>query len=167
MRAFLLAGLFVMGLSASPLNPVKWTLSAEQTSVAPSGSTLLKLHADIEPGYHLYSVTTPAGGPISTRLRVSGGATASEIYQPEPETRLDPTFNLKVETFTNSVDFLIPARVATGRQGDVAISVSVRYQACSDEICLPPVERKADVIVHVGPQTPAIPAGYRKVKITQ
>ena len=54
-------------LYANRLNPVSWSFQAEQEKVAPGSTVMLRLHAQIADGYHLYSFTTPDGGPIKTR----------------------------------------------------------------------------------------------------
>ena len=165
MRLLLVSFFFAYALPASTLNPVKWSISAEPAEVD-GGNVLLKLHAEIAAAFHLYSLTTPPGGPIRTRVRILGeGTTATEVYQPKPETRMDSTLHINVETFTGSADFLIPASLGASRQRPLSVSLSVRYQACSDEICLPPVERTTEVVIPAGHAVPHIPPGYQRVAI--
>ena len=62
---------------------------------------MLRLHADIDSGYHLYSLTTPKGWPIRTKIRVLEGTLVT----------LDATLGeVKVEAFSRSVDFAVPLR---------------------------------------------------------
>ena len=82
MRLLLVTFLSAYALPAITLNPVKWSLSAEPAAVD-GGDVLLKLHAEIAAGFHLYSLTTPPGGPIRTRVRILGeGTTATEGTSP-------------------------------------------------------------------------------------
>lgn len=138
----LLVGGTLLGFAPN-LNPVHWSLFV-------SSPTMLRLHADIDAGYHLYSLTTPKGGPIRTKIRVveSGFVTLGEVGQPKPDVKRDVTFEVDVETFSGSVDFVVPLewRKPVGASGQ-RVSVISRYQACSDVICLPPVERTLSVIV--------------------
>src|SRR5260370_18166368 len=70
-RAFLLAlGLFLENGSAraEKLDPAKWSLELQPTAAAPSSKVVARLSAKIEPGWHLYSLTPPAGGPIPTPI---------------------------------------------------------------------------------------------------
>ena len=53
------------------LDPIQWTLTSDVTK-APAGSTVpLHLKATFQEGWHLYSLTTPAGGPIPTTAELA------------------------------------------------------------------------------------------------
>jgi thiol:disulfide interchange protein DsbD len=155
---------------ASRLNPVSWALQAEQEKVAPGSTVILRLHAQIADGYHLYSFTTPAGGPIKTRawLQSSSDIKGFRVYQPKPDRRQDPNLNVPVETFKGGIDFLLPTALANDASaGDKVVTASVRYQACSDQICLPPVTKMATTSITVQPGAAAakasLPGGYQLV----
>src|SRR6266851_4304905 len=141
----LLLGLFAADSYAKKLGPVEWSLSTDAASVAPGSAVLLRLKAMIAPGFHLYSLTTPQGGPIATTIRITSPEIAGvSIYEPKPERHTDPSFNIPVETYSGEVDFLISATLKKdAAEGPLMLDATVRYQACSDRICLPPVERLA------------------------
>jgi thiol:disulfide interchange protein DsbD len=157
-------------LYASSVNPVSWSLQTELAKVAPGSTMMLRLHAQIEDGYHLYSLTTPSGGPIKTRawLQSSPDIKDVRVYQPKPDGHQDPTLNVRVETFKGGVDFLLTAGlVGNVNAGDKVVTVSVRYQVCSDQICLPPVTKIATTTITVQPGTTvakaSVPNGYQLV----
>src|ERR1700722_1020983 len=78
------------------LDPIQWTLTSEVTK-APAGSIVpLHLKAVFQEGWHLYSLTTPAGGPIPTKaaLAENPAVKGSKLYQPPPIRQLDKNFNL-------------------------------------------------------------------------
>jgi thiol:disulfide interchange protein len=157
-------------LYASRLNPVSWSLEAEQQEVSPGSTVMLRLHAQIADGYRLYSFTTPSGGPIKTRawLQSSPDIKGVRVYQPNPDRHQDPNLNVPVETFKSGVDFLLPIALANNASaGDKVVTASVRYQACSDQICLPPVTKMAATSIRVEPgaeaATVSIPSGYQLV----
>jgi len=157
-------------LYASRLNPVSWSLQAEQEKVAPGSTVMLRLHAQIADGYHLYSFTTPDGGPIKTSawLQTSPDIKGFRVYQPKPDRHQDPNLNVPVETFKSGVDFLLPTALANNASaGDKVVMASVRYQACSDQICLPPVTKIAMTSIGVQPGAAAamasVPNGYQLV----
>jgi thiol:disulfide interchange protein DsbD len=163
-------GLFIRPAEAVNLDPVQWTLTAEPATVAPGTTTVLRLHALIDPEYHLYSLTTPKGGPIQTTVALaeSAGIEITAVYQPQPRRLHDPTLGVMVEVFTGSVDFLVPVKVKDGlADGPRAIALEVRYQACSDKICLPPAKREADTGIVIRAGAPVykfnVPPGYRRV----
>ncbi len=149
------------------LDPVQWTLDAERTSVAPGGTVLARLTAKLDPGWHLYSPSTPPGGPIPTTLKLEDNPAISKtsFYQPAPGRKLDPNFNIDVEWFEHSAVFLVTAEVAKDRvAGPLELTAQVRYQACDDRQCLPPRKKTASLTVNVDPAATvsavAIPAGY-------
>jgi DsbC/DsbD-like thiol-disulfide interchange protein len=114
-------------------DPVSWTLSPESNrqSIAPGSKAYLRLDAKIEPGWHLYSPTTPPGGPIITKITVtpSPALAAARLYRPEPVRKLDPNFNIDTETYTGTARFLIEGDAAASASGTVPIETTVRYQA--------------------------------------
>jgi thiol:disulfide interchange protein len=157
-------------LYASRLNPVSWSLQAAQEKVASGSTVMLRLHAQIADGYHLYSFTTPSGGPIKTRawLQSSPDIKGFRIYQPKPDRYQDPNLNVPVETFKGAIDFLLPTALANNASaGGKIVTASVRYQACSDQICLPPVTKMAMTSITVQPGAAAVmasvPNGYQLV----
>jgi thiol:disulfide interchange protein DsbD len=157
-------------LYASRLNPVSWSLQAEQEKVAPGSTVILRLHAQIADGYHLYSFTTPGGGPIKTRARLQSSPDLKEfrVYQPKPDRHQDPNLNVSVETFKSGTDFLLLTVLANNAStGDKILTASVRYQACSDQICLPPVTKMATTSITVQPGAAVakafVPNGYQLV----
>src|SRR5713226_8416553 len=88
-------------LPAQKLDPVQWTLSSD-AGKAPSGSTVpLHLTAKLDEGWHLYSLTTPKGGPIPTTAGLADNPAVEslKLFQPKPVRKLDPNFNLDTETF--------------------------------------------------------------------
>lgn len=166
----LCAAMTVSPLCAVNLNPVEWSLRAEHQAVPPGSTVVLRLHAEIADGYHLYSFTTPSGGPIKTTasFRANSDIKDLRVYQPEPDRHQDPTLNVPVETFQSRVDFLVRGELPKNAgPGDAIVTASVRYQACSDQICLPPVTKTSTTSITVEPGVVAakvsIPAGYQLV----
>src|SRR5579885_2869744 len=128
------------------LDPVQWTL-ATPISAAPSGATVpLHLTATLQDGWHLYSLTTPKGGPIQTTANLAESPVfkAAKLYQPAPVRKFDPNFKIDTETFEKQVDFTVAAEVSKDAEpGAAEVSIQVRYQACTDRQCLPPRKKIA------------------------
>ncbi len=155
---------------AQKLDPVKWTLEADQTRVAPGGSIIARLRAKLEPGWHLYSPTTPPGGPIPTTLKLDENPAIEKfaIYQPKPDRKFDPNFNLDVEWFQKEAVFLVAATLKKdAAAGPLELAAQVRYQACDDKQCLPPRKKLASLSITADPAVSAssftVPAGYSVV----
>ena len=153
------------------LDPIQWTLTSEVTK-APAGATVpLHLKATFQEGWHLYSLTTPAGGPIPTTaaLAENPAVKAVKLYQPPPIRQLDKNFNLDTETFEKEVDLPLTAELVADAKGSVELAANVRYQACNDRLCLPPRKKTASFTVMVDPSAAApaafvAPAGYTEIK---
>lgn len=137
---------------APNLNPVSWSAEAAEKSAASGALIVIRVKAKIAEGYHLYSLTTPKGGPIPTKLRFSpeSGVESFTVQQRKPEVRMDATFGLPVESFAGETEFTVQAKLAKNLPpGERSLTVIARYQACSDVICLPPVERRSTAAIRV------------------
>jgi thiol:disulfide interchange protein DsbD len=73
-------------------DPVKWTLTLDPAAAPPGSHVAAKFAAKIDSGWHLYSLTTPKGGPIPTTsgLAESPVVASFKILQPKPVRKLDP-----------------------------------------------------------------------------
>src|SRR5579871_719514 len=107
----LLAGLGGTEIYGQKLDPVHWTLTSDSEKAPPGSTVALRLTAKLDEGWHLYSLTTPRGGPIPTTaaLADSPAVESSSLFQPKPERQFDPNFNLDTETFKDTIPFLIKA----------------------------------------------------------
>ena len=156
---------------AQKLDPIQWTLTSD-ISKAPAGSSVpLHLKATFQEGWHLYSLTTPKGGPIPTTAELAENPAVKDakLYQPPPIRQFDKNFNLDTETFEKQVDLPLTAALAPDSKGSVELTANVRYQACNDRQCLPPRKKTAVFTVMVDPSAPApaafvVPAGYTEIK---
>jgi len=144
-RRLLLTILFVAvsGFSQK-LDPAKWSLEVDPAAIRPGAKCLARLRATIEPGWHLYSLTTPAAKPTTIRLTDNTLIERFRVLQPKPKRAFDPYFNLDSETFEGEASFLIEAQTKKdAATGPSQITAEVRYQMCNDRMCLPPRTRTA------------------------
>jgi thiol:disulfide interchange protein DsbD len=168
---------FVLGLAAlgsAPLfaaeDPVQWTLAFD-TKAAPQGSHVLaRFTGTIEPHWHVYSITTPPGGPNPTTARIADNPAVAgfKIYQSKPVRKLDPSFGIDTETFADQYVLLLDVELKKdAAAGPVDLTANVRYQCCNDTICLPPKRKSATASLTIDPSAAAaaiaIPAGYSLV----
>ncbi len=159
-----LAGL-ALPAGAQRLDPAKWTLAVEPAAAAPGGTVLAKLTAKLEPGWHLYSLSTPRPS-IPTTIKLVDPALAGKVtlYQPPFKKFTDPN-GIDTETYEDSVTFL--AEIALNpdlKAGKADMALEARYSVCDDKRCLPPVKRQAAAPLTIDlaarPAAVAIPAGY-------
>ncbi|HEV7698914.1 MAG TPA: cytochrome c biogenesis protein CcdA [Pyrinomonadaceae bacterium] len=140
--------IFIFAAAAFAQDPAKWTLSSpDTTKTLKQGDKLpVELEAQIDPGWHLYALEQPPGGPIATTIKATEGISfqlAGQIASPKPTRRTDPLFTgtdgkeLETKFFQDSVNFTIPL-TATAEVAAAAASLDVRFQLCNDQFCLPP-----------------------------
>jgi thiol:disulfide interchange protein len=140
-----IAAFCLPGFLCAKEDPVHWTLApaAGNAIVAPGGTAFFELKATVDPGWHLYSPTTPPGGPIITGIQITPNPLLknSRIFRPQPVRKLDPNFQIDTETYTGEALFLAEVTAADNAAGQTNVEAAVRYQACSDVKCLPPVKK--------------------------
>jgi len=151
---------------AAPLEPVRWSMVVEPQAAPPGARVLAKLRARMEPGWHLYSLTTPRP-PIATSIKLAPDPAVAfaRAYQPQPERKPDPNFRTETETFQGEVTFLIEVQLSErAAPGELKLTAEVRFQSCDDRQCLPPRRASASASLRVDPSAPApgfaIPPGY-------
>lgn len=161
--------LFAVSVSAqaqeSEPNPIQWSLKPKVSteSIKPGERFVVELTAQIDKGWHLYSTERIEGGPFPTRIVVTGQSfeAAGEIESPAPNSSYDPNFQVTTEFYEGSVSFTIPVRAATDSPaGPNKLMVQVRYQACTQTLCLPPKLLTAETPIQIarkypGPDKPA------------
>lgn len=137
------------------LNPVKWSLKLD-----PAAKTYKKgepftaqVTAQIEEGWHLYSLEEIPNGPRPTRITLAedqGFTLAGEIEQPVPITKFDENFGVETQFYEESATFAVPLKVsATAKSGATTLVIQTRYQTCNDRLCLPPKTVKLEAQLEI------------------
>ncbi len=147
-------------------DPVQWSLAFQPAAAAPGDRVLGRLTAKIEPGWRLYAPTTPKPSiPTQLDLTESDFVTGWEFYQPDPVQKYDPNFEIESQIYQDQAVFLVGLELSKdaplGAQG---LEAKVRYSACNDRLCLPPVRKTASATLTIAAQSssaaPAVPGGY-------
>ncbi len=125
-----------------PEQVVHWSATVKPQTVKPGGQTLAAVTAAIQSGWHVYSVTQAPGGPVKTSVRVPDGQEvhlAGAVKGTKPEVAFDKNFNMNTEFYQRAVSLDVPLAVDDkAASGAKKIKIDVRFQACSDRLCLPP-----------------------------
>ena len=151
---------------------VEWSLALEPGSASPGAKVLARLTGIIDPGWHLYSMSTPAATPATILLADNAVVERYRVLQPPPKRTFDPNFNSDTETYEGQVAFLLELEIKKNAAvGPAQLTVNARYQTCSDKQCVPgrwTGVATLTVDAAAGPRgTPpavAIPAGYAEAK---
>ena len=150
MKRLFVAGVLAACLAAAPADPVVWTLRNPATAAVKAGARFsVKLLAEVQEGWHLYSLKPMAEGPIPTRIWIAEGqpfSLAGAIQAPDPQVMQDPSFGMEVELYEGEAVFTLPVRVASGTPpGAQKLVVSASYQSCNNKLCLPPKTVKVEL----------------------
>ncbi len=146
------AAAFAFG--AAPPNPVSWKLeNGPAKAVRPGARFTVRLLAQIDEGWHMYSMKPLEDGPIPTRIWIGEGQPfqlAGSVGAPPPETVRDPNFNMEVEFYESRAAFTLPVRVSPqASAGAHKLQVSASYQSCNDKICLPPKTVQVELPIEI------------------
>jgi thiol:disulfide interchange protein len=156
--------LVALAAPAAAQQKVNWSAKLEPAEVKPGQKAKLLITASIESGWHLYSLTQPAGGPRPTQVTLDENpafALDGEVRQPKPKVAFDPNFQLNTETFDGTVTFTAPIKVAAdAAPGAQKLVAKVRFQVCDEHQCLPPRTKPIEVDVMIAAaNAPASAAG--------
>jgi len=121
-------------------------VAVESQFTAPTADEPARLFvtAKIKPGWHIYSITQPPGGPITTTInlapseayRLTGDFQAATL----PETKVEPRFGgLEVEKHHGEVTWYAPIELVAGVDpAALTIEGAIRAQSCDDNSCVAP-----------------------------
>jgi len=148
MKKIFLAIFMILGANALfaqiVKNPVTWSSSVKKIA---DKTYEVVLTANIEEGWHMYSQSTPAGGPIPTKvtftknpLVITEGATKE---RGKMEQRFEPLFGVDVKQYSDKVEFT--QTVKTKAKVNTSLDVAVQFMVCDDHQCLPPSTKKLTV----------------------
>jgi DsbC/DsbD-like thiol-disulfide interchange protein len=126
--------LILVAPAAAAQDPVQWSGSAVR---AGDGSVTATLRATVQKGWYIYSLEQPANGPTPLRFRAgsNSGASVGAVTEPSPRVSYDQGFRMRVGKHYGTPAFTMPLKLTNSA---ATVPVDVRYQACNDNICLPP-----------------------------
>jgi DsbC/DsbD-like thiol-disulfide interchange protein len=139
--------------SVSGKDVVSPTAAASFNPVARGMTLQLSVVLNIRSGFHVNAREVSANYLIPTDLRVElpAGFKSGEIVYPKGTLQ---TFafakNKQLNVYTDSVTLTLPVTVlASAPLGTQHIPLNLHYQACSSEICLPPVTKSFDAVLDI------------------
>jgi DsbC/DsbD-like thiol-disulfide interchange protein len=110
-------------------------VAAKAGSVAP-----VKLAVELRTGYHCNSNTPSDEYLIPLKLTwTSTPLEVAEVVYPKPQMERYSFSDKPLSVYTGSFDIVTRFKVPAGAPpGPAVISAKLRYQACTDRMCLPP-----------------------------
>ena len=143
-------GILVMSLfyTANAQQKINWVFVAIKM---PNNTYELRMTATPPSGWHIYSQTTPDGGPIPTEFKFTSNALLTVTdKKPKEEGKLvtyfDKNFKVDVKYFEGKVDFVKTVTV----KGKIKTNISgtVESMICNDRTCMPPTTEKFNILLN-------------------
>lgn len=143
-------GILVMSLfyTANAQQKINWVFAAKKM---PNNTYELRMTATPPSGWHIYSQTTPDGGPIPTEFKFTSNALLTVTdKKPKEEGKLvtyfDKNFKVDVKYFAGKVDFVKTVTV----KGSIKTNISgtVESMICNDRTCMPPTTEKFNILLN-------------------
>jgi hypothetical protein len=118
-------------------DPVTWSYAAKKISKT---EAVVYLKANIESGWHIYSLNQKAGGPIKTTVSFEPSKDYVKVgmtTEPKPVVKYEETFSMNVNYFERQVIFQQKVKIP---KGAAAVKGKIEFMVCNDRKCLPPSE---------------------------
>lgn len=125
-------------------SPIKWSYAAKKLNAT---EAMLYLKADIQSGWHIYSVNQKDGGPVKTNFSFTASKDfmlIGKVVEPKSVKKHEEVFDMDVFYFENSVIFTQKVKL---NKPQTVIKGKVEFMACTDKECLPPAE--VDFSIHI------------------
>ncbi len=136
-------------------NEASFGITAEPKAARVGEAVTVWIDVDLSDDWHIYSATTPPGGPYPTEIVLSGAGfrQVGAVIQPKPIVEYDPNFDMNVEYYHPRVRFGLRVEVGEGMEGERVLSGEVTYMLCNATQCLPPdtYAFEIPVMVEAGP----------------
>lgn len=125
----------VFSLVAQVENPAKWTFSQKNLG---NDEYELVFKAELDPGWTVYSMYTPEGGPMATTVTLNQAGKGIELLgkaeENEPHKKYDDLFGVDVWYFSG--EFVIRQKVKVTDVAIASVKGTVEYQVCQEGQCV-------------------------------
>ena len=155
-RLLLLSLLLALPVFAQPMQPVSWKAEAVQVE----GNTYeIRATGTIAGAWHIYDLTDyGSSGPNGTIFTVEDGGkvklVGDQYIASEVHKGFDDVFGIEIGTCDSPV--VIAQKVELLQGNEVEVPVTVEWQACNDENCIPPEDFTMNVKLPGGAGLPVI-----------
>ena len=141
----LLIFLFALHIAdAQVQDPVKWNYSAKKKN---DKEYVVMIDAALNPSWHIYSINTPANGPVPTSISFKKNPLVVVDGNVKEDGKLktdhDALFGVDVKYYSDKVEFTQTVKLKSAVKTNVA--GTIKYMVCNDKICLPPKTIPFDV----------------------
>jgi len=137
---------------AAPKSPAQWHVKTVPSTAKAGTKIAITVSGQIDPGWHLYALEEPEGGPIATVVGLTEGDPADllSVDESKPIVIDDPLFHLRTGFFRGTADFTLHLRIdPSAKPGPNPLHALIRFQSCNDQVCLPPHTDTVEVPLNV------------------
>lgn len=126
-----------------PEEPVRIFFHAA-TSAQPGNTIEARIEVEIKPGWHLFSQKPEIRGitPTQVKLEPPKGYTVEKILFPKPEAVFSEVFGKNLNLYQEKLTITLVMKINPDASGKLPVAGSLKYQACSDQVCRPPITQK-------------------------
>ena len=141
MKKLLMAGISLLASAycIGQTSPVKWSFAAKKIA---DKTYELRLTATVAAPWHIYSQTTPEGGPLPTKISFTKNPLVTLENSAQEKGNLikkfEEVFDVNVLYFDRDVEFVQLVKLKSNAK--TRISGSIEFMACNDVQCLPPAQ---------------------------
>lgn len=135
-------------ITANAQQKISWSFVAKK-----GANNLYELHMTATPptGWHIYSQTTPEGGPIPTEFKFTNNALVTVATAKLKEvgklvSYFDKNFKVDVKYFEGRVDFV--KKITVKGKIKTNISGTVESMICNDRTCMPPTTENFNIALN-------------------
>ncbi|WP_315821449.1 protein-disulfide reductase DsbD domain-containing protein [Paraflavitalea speifideaquila] len=135
---------FTMVVKAQLSDPVKWTFVAKKKA---ANTYEVIISAVFAKPWHLYSQTTPDGGPVPTKITFKKNPSLTMEGKVKEvgamKTVYEKLFGVDVKYYSEEVNFVQVVKV----KGNVKTNITgtVEYMTCDDRQCMPPTSKAFNI----------------------
>lgn len=156
--AFTLAAAAAQGQMEDP-EKADLAVLADRTAYEAGTTARISAQMTIESGWHVNShkPTFEYLIPTVLDLELPPGWADETVQYPQPEMQTFAFADQPLSVYDEEVFLLADVRVPAGAPaGKVPVTAALRYQACNDTQCLPPVTTRKEVVLTIGPGGQAV-----------
>ncbi len=173
-RSFVLAA-FALCLALSPAAPsqvpsgrdvVKPEIYTSLDPAARGSSFQIAVVMKIRPGFHVNAREKSEDYLIATDLKAAApaGFSSGEVSYPKGKLEKFAFSKIPLNVYQDTVILRMPVTaLASAPLGEQHIPLKLRYQACSNELCLPPVTLTLDATLNVAASTSAAKPAHAEI----
>ena len=145
-------GIALLAQVPSGKDVVKPEIFASLEPVARGSSFQIAVVMKIRPGFHVNAREKSEDYLIATDLKAAlpAGFTSGEVSYPKGKLEKFAFSKIPLNVYQDTVILRMPVTaLASAPLGEQHIPLKLRYQACSNELCLPPVTLPLDATLNV------------------